>query len=92
MDALPAILSVALLTALAVVAGRAIADVPDRQLTGLSSLLGGWRQQAWPQGIQEDDPETGWARRPVARRAAVPAVAVDGPSDDAPLSWIEELD
>ncbi|MFI5226209.1 MAG: hypothetical protein ACHQ3P_05990 [Candidatus Limnocylindrales bacterium] len=99
MDALPAILSLTLLGALGVVIGRAIAGVPDRHVTGLSSLLGGWRPQTWPPGIQEDDPEAGWARRPEAgwarrpegRREAI-ASAVIGLSEDDPMSWIEELD
>ncbi len=92
MDALPAILSVTLVVAVAVVAGRAIAGVPDRQATGLSSLLGGWRAQTWPPGIQEDDPEAGWARHPGGRREAVPSDPVVEQSDDGPMSWIEELD
>jgi hypothetical protein len=92
MDALPAILSVTLLVALAVATGRAIAGVQDRHVTGLSSLLGGWRPQTWPPGIQEDDPETGWARRHVGRPAAIPPGSLPDPSSNGPTSWIEELD
>ncbi|MFI5226064.1 MAG: hypothetical protein ACHQ3P_05260 [Candidatus Limnocylindrales bacterium] len=91
MDALPAILSVTLLVTLAVVSGRAIAGVPDRQANGLSSLLGGWRPQTWPSGIQEDDPEAGWARHPEGRQEAVESGSVVEPAD-GPMSWIEEFD
>ncbi len=92
MDTLPAVLSVTLLVALAVVASRAIADAPDRHATGLTSLLGGWRPQTWPAGVQEDDPEAGWARHSIVRRDALPSGRAVEPSEDGPTSWIEELD
>jgi hypothetical protein len=97
-DAWPALIASGLAVALGVAAVGALADVTDGQLTGLGSLLGGWRPQSWPTGIQEDDPETSRARQSESGRPdEVPAGTVDRSRDEAGpdhgfLSWIEELD
>jgi hypothetical protein len=98
MDAWPALIASGLVAALGVVAVGAIADVADGQLTGLGSLLGGWRPHAWPTGVQEDDPEAGWARHSAFRRTdeSICPPAAPPPDEAEPedgfLSWIEELD
>jgi hypothetical protein len=95
MDALPAILTIVLVAAAAAVAVRSIAGVADRQLVGLGSLLGGWRPQPWPDGVQEEDPETGWARHgshPRSLLSSSPLAETPVDPDDPPTSWIEELD
>jgi hypothetical protein len=102
MDAWPALIASGLVAALGIVAVGAIADVADGQLTGLGSLLGGWRPHAWPSGVQEDDPEAGWARHSAFRRPdgdmspstgwTIGSAPDDPEADDGFLSWIEELD
>lgn len=34
----------------------------DRFSAGLSQLVGGWRPDAWPHGVQEEDPDRPWGR------------------------------
>ena len=41
---------------------------------GFASLVSGWKNDAWPSGVQEEDPDRPWGR-PARRRRAEPAEA-----------------
>jgi hypothetical protein len=43
--------------------GRAAADL----VSGFSELVGGWRAEPWPRGVQEEDRDRPWGRRQKAR-------------------------
>ena len=34
----------------------------DRVIEALADLLGGWRGEGWPRGLQEEDRDTPWGR------------------------------
>jgi hypothetical protein len=44
----------------------------DRFSAGISQLVGGWRAEAWPRGVQEEDPERPWGRFAAAQADSEP--------------------
>ena len=55
---------------LALLAGMAIQAVTngilDRAVAGFRELIGGWRGDGWPRGVQEEDRDRPWGRGAVA--------------------------
>ena len=37
----------------------------DRAVSAFAALLGGWRQDAWPRGVQEEDRDRPWGSAPL---------------------------
>ena len=35
----------------------------DRAVSALAQFFGGWRGDAWPRGVQEEDPDRPWGAR-----------------------------
>ena len=65
---------------LAALAGWAIhflsSGVIDRAVSAFRELLGGWRADPWPRGVQEEDRDRPWgARREVPASQEPPVVA-----------------
>ena len=38
----------------------------ERFSAGVSQLVGGWRSDPWPHGVQEEDPDRPWGRSEAA--------------------------
>lgn len=48
----------------------------DRFSAGISQLVGGWRAEAWPRGVQEEDRERPWGRSAAAEVNSEPQADV----------------
>jgi hypothetical protein len=62
-----------------------VAHGMQAHVAALGQLFGGWRPPSWPQGVQEDDPETAWAKHGRRQTASLEAASPDTPT-------VEEMD
>jgi len=66
---------------IAVIAIRAlfpsVASGMQAHVAALGQLFGGWRPPSWPRGVQEDDPETAWARHGRRRISSPDTAAIE---------------
>jgi hypothetical protein len=72
MQLLP-ILAVGGVAGMAILLVRLLESSIERQVAAFTSLLGGYRADGWPQGVQEEDRD-----RPWGRTGAAPPEAEDG--------------
>jgi hypothetical protein len=58
-----------------------------RSVSAFAVLIGGWRDDGWPRGVQEEDRDHGWLARPVTVETR-PAPALEDAATLAPTSPI----
>jgi hypothetical protein len=69
------VLAVALAAGTGLIVGRLGGPLFENLLSGIGQLVGGYRSETWPRGIQEEDPDQPWGH---------PKAAAKARSDDAP--------
>ncbi|CAN5806468.1 hypothetical protein BH24CHL6_BH24CHL6_01110 [soil metagenome] len=79
---MPQLLVVLLVVALTWLVLRTAPPAIDRHIAALAGLLGGWRGEGWPIGVQEEDRDRpwGWGAPPVEEAAPTPSVSSVRPS------------
>ena len=77
MDVLGELLPLALVVAVVLALGRAIARIGLSRTNALGALVEGWRPDPWPRGVQEDD-EFRWHWRPPEGPGELPPPAMQG--------------
>jgi hypothetical protein len=51
--------------------------VIDRAVEGFRGIIGGWRDDAWPRGVQEEDRDRPWGRGTAQAVTSAPTAFIE---------------